>query len=171
MDRNYLSANCPPRLRGRLPYRDRLLAASIAAHGLLQSLVVRKSACGKFVVVAEQRRLLALPALAERGQVVPDLPLECCIIDRDADGTEIGLAENVVRRPMHPLSIGTQKGPPNRRPKKDPLLGAASAGVVGGRWWCSRADGLWVGGPSERPLGESGAGGPLIHSGGLRQSC
>ncbi len=43
------------------------LAASIAAHGLLQSLVVRKSARGKFAVVAGGRRLLALDvgALAE----------------------------------------------------------------------------------------------------------
>jgi len=36
------------------------LASSIAAHGLLQSLVVRKATRGKFAVVAGQRRLLAL---------------------------------------------------------------------------------------------------------------
>jgi ParB family chromosome partitioning protein len=40
------------------------LAASIATHGLLQSLVVRASARGKFAVVAGQRRLTALMMLA-----------------------------------------------------------------------------------------------------------
>jgi ParB family chromosome partitioning protein len=78
------------------------LTASIAAHGLLQSLVVRKSSRGKFSVIAGQRRLLALSALAERKQVAADLPVECHIVDGDADALEIGLAENVVRRPMHP---------------------------------------------------------------------
>jgi ParB family chromosome partitioning protein len=78
------------------------LGASIAAHGLLQSLVVRKSARGKFAVVAGGRRLLALTALAERGQIEPDLGVECHVIEADTDATEIGLAENVVRRPMHP---------------------------------------------------------------------
>jgi hypothetical protein len=39
------------------------LAASIAAHGLLQSLVVRKDKRGKYAVVAGQRRLLALKSL------------------------------------------------------------------------------------------------------------
>ena len=41
------------------------LAASIAAHGLLQSLVVRKGKKGKFAVVAGGRRL-AGPATARR---------------------------------------------------------------------------------------------------------
>ena len=41
------------------------LAASIAAHGLLQSLVVRKHTRGKFAVVAGRRRLRALKSLAE----------------------------------------------------------------------------------------------------------
>jgi len=36
------------------------LAASIAAHGLLQSLVVRRDKRGKYAVVAGGRRLLAL---------------------------------------------------------------------------------------------------------------
>ena len=38
------------------------LAASIAAHGLLQSLVVRKSKKGKFAVVAGGQRLSAIAA-------------------------------------------------------------------------------------------------------------
>jgi ParB family chromosome partitioning protein len=78
------------------------LAASIAAHGLLQSLVVRKSARGKHAVIAGQRRFLALSMLAERGQITADMPIECRVMGADADATEIGLAENVVRVPMHP---------------------------------------------------------------------
>ena len=75
------------------------LAASIAAHGLLQSLVVRKSARGKFAVVAGGRRLLALNTLVERGQVAPDLGVKCHVIEADTDTTEIGLAE--CRRTVH----------------------------------------------------------------------
>ena len=78
------------------------LAASIAAHGLLQSLVVTKAARGKFAVIAGQRRLLALSMLAEQGQVPADLSVECHVVSREADATEIGVAENVVRAPMHP---------------------------------------------------------------------
>ena len=44
------------------------LAASIAAHGLLQSLVVRKTSRGKFAVIAGQRRRMALSLLAEQRQ-------------------------------------------------------------------------------------------------------
>src|SRR5579863_6425219 len=78
------------------------LAASIAAHGLLQSLVVRKDKRGKFAVVAGGRRLLALQALAEAGTVTADHPVPCSVIGRDADATEISLAENVQREAMHP---------------------------------------------------------------------
>ena len=46
------------------------LAASIAAHGLLQSLVVRKGKRGKYEIVAGQRRYLALCALAKDGTPV-----------------------------------------------------------------------------------------------------
>ncbi|MGA7291622.1 MAG: ParB N-terminal domain-containing protein, partial [Terriglobales bacterium] len=41
------------------------LAASIYAHGLLQSLVARKDKPGKYAVAARRRRLLALESLAE----------------------------------------------------------------------------------------------------------
>ena len=46
------------------------LAASIAAHGLLQSLVVRKAARGKYAVVAGRRRYLALAQLTQSRRVV-----------------------------------------------------------------------------------------------------
>jgi ParB/RepB/Spo0J family partition protein len=78
------------------------LPASIAAHGLLQSLVVRRAAWGKFGVVAGQRRVLALSVLVERNQVPTDFPVECRLVEADANAAGIGLAENVVRQPMHP---------------------------------------------------------------------
>jgi ParB family transcriptional regulator, chromosome partitioning protein len=78
------------------------LAASIAAHGLLQSLVVRKAARGKFAVIAGQRRYVALSMLAAGDKIPADLPIPCHVVDREADATEIGLAENTVRLAMHP---------------------------------------------------------------------
>ncbi len=78
------------------------LAASIAAHGLLQSLVVRKTSRGKFAVIAGQRRLLALSLLAEKGGIPSDMPISCKVLSKDSDAAEISLAENVVRVPMHP---------------------------------------------------------------------
>src|SRR5580693_7515045 len=78
------------------------LAASIAAHGLLQSLVVRKDKRGKYAVIAGRRRLLALKSLAEDGNLPATAPIACNILEDEADATEIGLAENVQREPMHP---------------------------------------------------------------------
>ena len=78
------------------------LAASIAAHGLLQSLVVRKDKKGKFSVVAGGRRLQALQQLAESGSIEADSAVPCQVIASDADATEISLTENVMRAPMHP---------------------------------------------------------------------
>lgn len=78
------------------------LAASIAAHGLLQSLVVRKDKRGKFAVIAGRRRLLALKSLADNGDIPASSPVACNVLEDNADATEIGLAENVVREAMHP---------------------------------------------------------------------
>jgi ParB family chromosome partitioning protein len=78
------------------------LQASISAHGVLQSLVVRKNSRGKFAVVAGRRRYLALSALAEAGSITADTLVPCRVVSRSADATEISLAENVVRAPMHP---------------------------------------------------------------------
>jgi len=63
------------------------LAASIAAHGLLQSLVVRKDKRGKFAVVAVQRRLLALKSLAESEMIDADRPIACIFSARRVSGT------------------------------------------------------------------------------------
>jgi ParB family chromosome partitioning protein len=80
------------------------LAASIAAHGLLQSLVVRKDKRGKYAVIAGRRRLLALQTLAEAGTIEADHPTPCSLIGRDVEATEISLAENVQREAMHPAN-------------------------------------------------------------------
>ena len=78
------------------------LAASIAAHGLLQSLVVRKAKKGAYAVVAGGRRLEALRQLAKDGKIADDYPVPCQVLDTEADATEISLAENAVRERMHP---------------------------------------------------------------------
>ncbi len=52
------------------PAADSELKASIAAHGLLQNLIVRPAARGKFEVEAGERRRCALLALAEE-KVLP----------------------------------------------------------------------------------------------------
>ena len=78
------------------------LIASIEAHGVLQSLVVRKASRGKYAIVAGRRRYLALSSLAKDGVIQPDAPVPCSIIPGSVDATEISLTENVVRAPMHP---------------------------------------------------------------------
>lgn len=78
------------------------LAASIAAHGLLQSLVIRKGKRGKYEIVAGQRRFLALQSLVNDGTIAKDFPVPCLMAADDIDATELSLAENVIRAPMHP---------------------------------------------------------------------
>jgi ParB family chromosome partitioning protein len=78
------------------------LAASIAAHGLLQSLVVRKGKRDTWAVVAGGRRLAALISLAASGRIASDHAVSCSVIADDADATEISLVENAVREQMHP---------------------------------------------------------------------
>jgi ParB family chromosome partitioning protein len=78
------------------------LTASIAAVGLLQSLVVRKTSRGRFSIIAGRRRFLALSALAEKGEIAGDAPVPCRVVPGSSDATEISLTENVVRAPMHP---------------------------------------------------------------------
>lgn len=80
------------------------LAASIEANGLLENLVVVPAAGGRdkgYEVVAGGRRLMALRLLAKRKQVARDLPVACLVRDA-ADATELSLAENFVRVPLHP---------------------------------------------------------------------
>ncbi len=77
------------------------LAASIAAHGLLQNLQVRSAPEGKYEVVAGARRLAALKLLAKRKEIAKDAAIGCNVLDGEYD-TEISLAENEVRQAMHP---------------------------------------------------------------------
>src|SRR5579863_6914588 len=76
------------------------LAASIAAHGLLQNLQVMPGVNGKFEVVAGGRRLAALKRLAKAKSIAKDAEVACNVFE--TDGAEISLAENIMRLPMHP---------------------------------------------------------------------
>ena len=78
------------------------LVASIEAHGILQSLVVKKTGRGKFSIIAGRRRYHASRILVERGTMAYDAPVPCQIVPSGADSAEISLTENVVRAPMHP---------------------------------------------------------------------
>ncbi len=82
------------------------LTASIKAHGLLESLVVRHEndaadAADRFAVIAGGRRLTALNLLAEDGTISATHPVPCQIVSND-NTAELSLAENVMRIPMHP---------------------------------------------------------------------
>jgi ParB family chromosome partitioning protein len=78
------------------------LVASIEAHGILQSLVVKKTSRGRFSIIAGRRRYHASCILVERDRMAFDAPVPCQIVPSGADAAEISLTENVVRAPMHP---------------------------------------------------------------------
>ena len=85
------------------------LAASIQAHGLLQSIVVRPKldgegqASGRYEVVAGGRRLAALKLLAKQKRITKGTAIPSRVLDTDGgDGAEASLAENMVRQDMHP---------------------------------------------------------------------
>jgi ParB family transcriptional regulator, chromosome partitioning protein len=77
------------------------LAASIAAHGLLQNLSVRPGEDDRFEVVAGGRRLAALKLLAKQKKIAADYPVPCHALN-GVDDSEISLAENEMRLQMHP---------------------------------------------------------------------
>ena len=82
------------------------LAASIQAHGLLQSLAVRPeldadgAETGKYRVTGGGRRLTALKLLAKRKAVAKNMAVPCIVAAGDEE--EASLAENVVRESLHP---------------------------------------------------------------------
>lgn len=85
------------------PAADVQLKADIAARGLLQNLVVRKAARGKFEVKAGGRRLAALQALAADGAITPDQEVTCLVIEgEESEVREASLAENFQRLAMNP---------------------------------------------------------------------
>jgi len=83
------------------------LAASIAAHGLLQSLAVRPlldgegAETGRFEVIGGGRRLAALKLLAKRKALPKTAPVPC-LIHVAGEAEELSLAENVLREALHP---------------------------------------------------------------------
>ena len=106
LDRLELSpANVRRTAAGKTAFAE--LKASIAAHGLLENLVVRPHDPGqdgavRYAVIAGGRRLGALIDLAGEGVLSADVPVPCRVIDNGAADAELSLAENVVRVAMHP---------------------------------------------------------------------
>lgn len=76
------------------------LAASIAAHGLLQGLVVTKNGTG-YEVEAGGKRLRAMQHLVKEGKIDPDYGVPCRVVEK-ADALQASTAENVIRQAMHP---------------------------------------------------------------------
>lgn len=82
---------------------DAELKASIAAFGLLQNLIVRPCAKGKFEVEAGERRRKAMLALAVDKILPKDHEVTCLVLEDTADGAiETSLAENFHRLAMNP---------------------------------------------------------------------
>lgn len=78
------------------------LAASIAAEGLLQNLVVTAANDGLYEVEAGGRRLRALQLLDQDGRLPEALAaVPCQVVPADVAG-EASLAENTIREAMHP---------------------------------------------------------------------
>ena len=85
------------------PAADAELKASIAACGLLQNLVVRPAAKGKFEVDAGERRRRMMMALAEDKVLPRDHLVNCLVLDDTAEAAiETSLAENFHRLAMNP---------------------------------------------------------------------
>jgi len=99
-----------PKNARKMPHSEaaiEALAASIAAKGILQNLVVEPefdaegSATGfYFVTIGEGRRLAQL-LRTKRKEIKKTKPIRC-IIDTANDAHEISLDENVTRENMHP---------------------------------------------------------------------
>ncbi|EIF42792.1 ParB domain-containing protein nuclease [gamma proteobacterium BDW918] len=85
--------------------QDKHLVASIAAHGILQNLVVIPVAGddGFFEVVAGGRRLAAMSHLMTEGTLTGDFPVPCMVANAD-DATEFSIAENM-KADMHPADL------------------------------------------------------------------
>jgi len=81
---------------------DAELKASIAACGLLQNLIVRPGAKGKFEVEAGERRRKAMLALADDKLLPKDHEVTCLVLEDAAEGAiETSLAENFHRLAMN----------------------------------------------------------------------
>jgi ParB family chromosome partitioning protein len=82
------------------------LAASIAAHGLLQNLAVTygtdDTGADRYEVIAGGRRLAALRQLAAANQLEAGFEVPCRVIADDDVALEASTAENTLREAMHP---------------------------------------------------------------------
>lgn len=78
------------------------LAASIAAEGVLNNLVVTAANDGFFDVEDGGRRLQALQLLATNGRLTDALASVPCHVVESERGTEAGLTANLMRQAMHP---------------------------------------------------------------------
>lgn len=78
---------------------DAELKASIAAHGLLQNLIVRPAAKGRFEVEAGERRRRAMLALVDDKALPRGHKVTCLVLENDV---ETSLAENFHRLAMNP---------------------------------------------------------------------
>ncbi len=79
------------------------LAASIAAHNLLQNLTVTPGKNdNEYQVVAGGRRLAAMQLLRDRGQLDAEFSVPCKLITDDDVALEASTAENTLREAMHP---------------------------------------------------------------------
>lgn len=85
------------------PAADAELKASITACGLLQNLIVRPAAKGKFEVDAGERRRRAMLALADEKILARDHEVTCLVLEDSAEAAvETSLAENFHRLAMNP---------------------------------------------------------------------
>jgi ParB family chromosome partitioning protein len=97
------------------------LAASIAAHGMLQSPVVEPEIkdgkpTGCYLVTIGEGRRQAQLLRARRKEISKSEPVRC-VVETAQDAYEISLAENAIRSPMHPAdqfeafhALHTEKG-------------------------------------------------------------
>jgi ParB family transcriptional regulator, chromosome partitioning protein len=83
------------------------LAASIAANGLLQNLIIEPEhdkkgrATGYYLVTAGEGRRLAQLLRAKRKEIAKTAPIRC-VVDTEHSAEEVSLAENTIRSDMHP---------------------------------------------------------------------
>jgi ParB family chromosome partitioning protein len=77
-------------------------AASIAAKGILQNLLVRKAkGNGRYSVSAGGRRFRAALLLVEQGNLAADHPVPVKVISKE-EAQELSLTENIMREAMNP---------------------------------------------------------------------
>lgn len=83
---------------------DAELKASLAAHGLLQNLVVHRneSVEGHYDVDAGRRRVSLLKELAAEGVIGDNFAVPCLLIEDASLAVEVSLIENTMRAGMHP---------------------------------------------------------------------